>query len=115
MYHLLRRLLGDESFLVKESVKKVLVPFVQRKIDARYLNEKLQKNVSFEQTDADKKMTFLDKEYSEEKLKNFLQKNFLRVEIYFEDLSYAVVRETPQYGWEHILSNIGGALGYFFL
>ena len=59
-------------------------------------------------------MTFLDKEYSEEKLRNFLQKNFLRVEIYFEDLSYEVVRETPQYGWEHILSNIGGALGNFY-
>ena len=34
-----------------------------------------------------------------------------RVEVYFETLSYEMVREQPQYGWEHLLSNIGGALG----
>ena len=36
-----------------------------------------------------------------------LRMNFLRVEVYFEALSYEHVREQPQYGWEHLLSNIG--------
>ena len=104
MHHMIRRLLSDESDLVRETTKDFLIPYVQARID-------IMQRHKMESAD---KLPFNDTMYYrwfEREMMEMLRMNFLRVEVYFETLSYEMVREQPQYGWEHLLSNIGGALG----
>ncbi|XP_077987487.1 degenerin-like protein asic-1 [Glandiceps talaboti] len=39
--------------------------------------------------------------------------NFLRLEVYFERLSYEVITEYEAYTWEDLLSDVGGTLGLY--
>ncbi|XP_033126039.1 degenerin mec-10-like [Anneissia japonica] len=41
------------------------------------------------------------------------QRNLVRFEVYFEDLSYVSISENPAYSWEGLFGDIGGTLGLY--
>ncbi|XP_052254566.1 degenerin mec-10-like [Dreissena polymorpha] len=40
-----------------------------------------------------------------------LSNNFLRLNIYFEDLNFEMIKEYPEIEWQQFLSDVGGAIG----
>ncbi|XP_033126038.1 degenerin mec-10-like [Anneissia japonica] len=41
------------------------------------------------------------------------QQNLVRLEVYYEDLSYTSISESPAYTWESLFGDIGGTLGLY--
>ncbi|XP_063725435.1 uncharacterized protein LOC134853378 [Symsagittifera roscoffensis] len=114
MHHMIRRLLKDESELVRETTKDFLIPYVKARIAVIKKHKQDSSNPDQYNSINLDHLPFNDTMYYrwfERDMMEMLRQNFLRVEVYFEALSYEHVREQPQYGWEHLLSNIGGALG----